>query len=69
VPLVDDDLGERGDHPMAAVLAEHQGLEPAADAQLDDDAVQRSSHPARGPELRELRGLGETPPHQLGIRR
>ena len=27
-PFGRDDLGEGGDHPVAAVLAEHQGLEP-----------------------------------------
>ncbi len=50
---------------MAAVIPDHQGLEPAACVKFDNDAVQRGGHAARTPELRELRGLGEAAPHQL----
>jgi hypothetical protein len=55
-PLGQDDLGEGGDHPVAAELAEHQGLEAAAGVEFDDDAVDRGDHAARTPEMRELGG-------------
>jgi len=58
-PFGRDDLGEGGDHPVAAVLAEHQGLEPATGVEFDDDAVDRRGHAAPAPEMRELGGLGE----------
>jgi hypothetical protein len=50
------------------MVADHRGLEPTAAPQLDDDAVQRGAHAARTPELRELDGLSEAPPHQLARR-
>lgn len=53
---------------MAAVLAEHQGLEPATGVEFDDDAVDRCGHAARAPETREVGGLGEAPPHKLARR-
>lgn len=59
------DLGEGGDQPVAAVLAEHRGLEPAIGGEFDDDAVDRRGHAARAPEMREVGGFVEAAPHQL----
>ncbi|GGS71328.1 hypothetical protein GCM10010156_32810 [Planobispora rosea] len=50
---------------MAALLAEHQGLEAATETEFDDDAVDRRGHAARASEMRKFGGLGQTPPHQL----
>jgi len=63
-----NDLGERGDHPIAAVRAKHQRLEAAAEPKFDDDAVDRCGHSPGAPEVREFGGLGETPPYQLARR-
>ena len=48
--------------PIIRVSNRPPGLE------LDDDAVDRGGHAARAPELRELGGLGQAPPHQLAWR-
>ena len=64
-PFGRHDVGERGDHAVAALPAGHERLEPAAGAQLDDDAVQRGGDAAGTPEPGQLGRLGQAPPHQL----
>src|SRR3712207_8244017 len=46
-----DDVGEGGHHPVAAVPADHQGLEAAAGTQLDHDAVERGGQDRKSTRL------------------